>query len=129
MNFLILGPYYVKWHYSQALKDMKNIWRNCLAFIANFFSIKELAKSLFSPWQRIQVNYSRNFSFEGTIGSWIVNLLMRAVGFAVRLIFILFGFSCLLLCLLFGIVAVLAWLFWPLVIICSFILGLNFLFL
>ena len=125
MNFILVLPYYLLWHYGRAFSDLKNIWKNFLVFLYNFFSIPTLIFSLFSPWQRMQEGYSKNdLSFEGTIGTMIVNTIMRLVGAVVRLLFIVVGVVSIILCLVLGVVIFCAWILLPLVIVYSISQGL-----
>ena len=125
MGFILILPYYLKWHYSQAFLDLKNIWKNFLVFLYNFFSIHTLLFSLFSPWQRMKENYSKNdLSFEGTVGNLIVNIIMRLVGAVVRLLFIVIGIVSIILCLVLGVIIFCAWILLPFIIFYSISQGL-----
>ena len=125
MNFFLILPYYLLWHYSQAFLDLKNIWKNFLVFLYNFFSIPTLIFSLFSPWQRMQESYSKNdLSFEGTFGNMIVNTIMRLVGAIARLLFIVIGIVSIILCLVLGVVIFCAWILLPFIIFYSISQGL-----
>ena len=125
MNFVLVLPYYLAWHYGRAFFDIKDIFKNFLVFLYNFFSIPTLIFSLFSPWQRMQESYSKNdLSFEGTIGNLIVNIIMRLVGAVVRLLFIVVGFVSIILCLVLGVVIFCAWILLPLIIVYSISQGL-----
>ena len=128
MNFILVLPYYLAWHYGRAFSDIKNIWKNFLLFLYNFFSIPTLIFSLFSPWQRMQEGYSKNdLSFEGTIGTMIVNIIMRLVGAVVRLLFIVVGAVSIILCICFGIVFVCLWIFLPFILMYTISYGVTLL--
>ena len=113
MNLILVLPNYLLWHYGRAFFDIKNIWKNFIVFLYNFFSIPTLILTLFSPWQRIQEGYSRSFSLEGTIGTMLVNIIMRLVGAFVRLLFIIIGIISIILCICLGFVIFCAWIFLP----------------
>ena len=123
MNLFIVLPYYIKWHYGQAITDLARIWKNFISFIYRFFSIKDLTMHLFSPWQRMQEGYDKGSSIEDIASAKFVNLMMRIVGFFVRILFIILGLIFLVLCLALGIVAFFVWIFLPFIIIYSFIQG------
>ena len=121
---LLILPYYIQWHYSQAITDFFGIWKNFFVFIYNFFSIKKLVVSILAPWQKIEETYSEHFEFEGTVGTMIVNLLMRLVGAFIRIIFIIIGHISLLTCLIIGLVLFCLWIIAPLVLLYLFSKGL-----
>ena len=128
MDFFLILPYYFKWHYSQALVDIKNIWKNFLVFVYNFFSVPTLLFSLFSPWQRMQEGLPKGFGLEEAFGMIVVNTLMRLVGAFVRSIFIVIGTVSLVLCLCFGIIVYCFWIVLPVVVIYTFGQGMLLLF-
>lgn len=117
MSLILVLPYYIIWHYSLALSDMIRIWKDFFVFIFNFFSIENLLSSLFSPWQRLQENYSEKFSLEGTIGTIVLNTTMRIVGAVVRLIFITIGIISLFLCFCLGVIAFCLWFLLPFILV------------
>ena len=123
MGLIIVLPYYLRWHYSRALSDIRNIWGNFIFFFYNFFSIKSLAFNLLSPWVRIHEEFSREITFETTVGTIIVNALMRLVGAVIRLVFICIGLLFIFVTLLIGIFIFCIWLFLPLVVFYMFMNG------
>ena len=123
MGIFIVLPYYIKWHYGQAMIDLVSIWENFMSFIYRFFSIKDLTRHLFSPWQRMQEGYAKGSSLEDIASAKFVNLMMRFVGFLVRILFIVLGLIFLILCLSLGIVVFFAWIFLPFITIYAFTYG------
>jgi len=76
---------YGKWHYGQSLSQLAVICRDILKFTANYFSFFILIKSLFCPWRRLGESYPNSWLDGWQILSvFIVNILMRAVGFLAR---------------------------------------------
>ena len=124
MHVFLALPYYLAWHYSEALNDMRRIWKNFFVFLFNFFSISLLIRTLFSPWHRMQENYTK---IEDFFGNLIVNTLMRIVGAVIRLIFIIMGVISLVLCAVLGLVALAFWLVLPFLLIYTFLQGINLL--
>lgn len=122
MNFFVVLPYYFVWHYGRAYFDIKNVWKNLLAFIYNFFSIPLLLRTLFSPWQRISDGYNLNTPLYETL---IFNLLMRLIGAMVRLFVILIGLALLFLGVIFGIAFFFIWLCLPAILVVLFLWGLK----
>ncbi len=114
MKFFMIGPYYLNWHYTKGLHELsKNLW-NFIVFQFNFFSVKELLFTLLSPFQRVKEDYgSTAIDFQKILSSFIINTIMRVVGFVVRS-FILF-FAGLSICTSFILfpVALLIWLALP----------------
>jgi hypothetical protein len=84
MKLLYLQPFYLKWHYTRAFKDIYGIWLNLIWFVWHFFSVELLLKSFFSPWHRLTEEKSEQFSFEDLFSRIIVNFLMRVVGAIIR---------------------------------------------
>ena len=113
MSILVVLPYYIAWHYSQALYDLLGIWRNFFIFIYKFFSIKDLFLTLFSPWQRMQEGLRKGFGLEELFATLVVNTIMRLVGAVVRSVVIILGIIALLVCLGTGLLVFLAWLLLP----------------
>lgn len=124
MHIFLALPYYLSWHYTDALTDMRRIWKNFFIFIWNFFSISLLVSTLFSPWHRMQESYGR---IEDVFGNFVVNTMMRLVGAVVRLIFIIMGTFSLILCAVLGVAALIFWLVLPFILIYTFLQGINLL--
>lgn len=120
MHVFLALPYYLAWHYTTALTDMKNIWKNFFTFIFNFFSITLLIKTLFSPWHRMAESYGK---IEDFFGNLMVNTIMRMVGAIVRLMFIVVGIFSLLLCTILGLVIFAFWLILPFLLIYTLLEG------
>jgi hypothetical protein len=115
---LVILRYFV-WHYTKAFEDVIRIELNFFWSVYHFFSIPNLFRSLFSPWERLRERYSSIFKFEEWFGSLIVNVIMRIVGALIRFVTILLGIACLFLA---GIIGVLFLILWPFIPV--FILGL-----
>lgn len=115
MNFLLTIPNYFLWHYGKALLDFANLWKNLVVFFYQFFSIPTLLLSLFSPWHRMNDAYSGQLTFEATVGTFIVNTIMRLVGAIVRAIFIVLGLVCIFASIVIGFVAFGLWIVMPIV--------------
>lgn len=98
---------------------------NYIWFVANFFSITLLLRTLLSPWRRLSVSSGRGGE-ESFFGALLINTLMRGVGFLIRLITIFVGAFCLLFTMTIGFVAVLIWLVLPIAIFFLFFAGAGF---
>jgi len=68
----------------------------------DFFSIDLLAKTLFLPWKRDEIDTS-NMALQDKFRVWIMNLVSRLVGLVVRLVTISLGFATIVLTALSGV--------------------------
>lgn len=110
MNLILVLPFYIRWHYTTALLDIKDIWVSFLLFFYNFFSIPTLFSTLFSPWMKIHDTYNINQSL---LDAFVFNSLIRVFGVIVRSSFILLGVLLLLLTFAFGLGVFILWFFLP----------------
>jgi hypothetical protein len=119
MNVGALLGYYFIWHYTRAITDILNIVRNFLWFFGHFFSFGELTRTLFSPLKRLHEDYKFDPDnlFENIIGSLIVNVMMRAVAFVMRVTVMAVGLLVILTTLIFAVLFLTVWLFLPLLIV------------
>lgn len=119
--------YYFRWHYSKGLKEALNIVGNFLWFVTNFFSIKLLVTTLFSPWKKMSENYGDGFDLGKYASAFIINSIMRTVGFITRIFIIAFGIISYLFVLSFSVAILFFWIFAPAILISSLIIGVTFL--
>lgn len=110
-----LPPLYLLWHYTVAWVDLFRLYQNVTWFLWHFFSIGVLFRTLFSPWRRLHEEKSKRTA--GLLGSVIINLILRAVGFVARFATILFGLTAIVLLLVCFAILLLVWPFLPLVIV------------
>jgi len=113
MNFLLIIPYYFSWHYSQGILDYFRVWKNLIWFLWNFFSIKVLLKTFFTPFQRLKETYSGGLDLENFATSIIVTNLMRVVGVFARSALIIFGLISLTIFIVGGLLGIIIWLVLP----------------
>lgn len=113
---------YLIWHYTSGFKAGLAVARDVNYFIANFFSLPILVKTLFSPWRRLAETYGKGLNPEQWFETLIVNVLMRVVGAIIRLAMIVSGLIILVLVLLVSLLALLAWLLLPVIFI-SLVVG------
>ena len=117
MNFLSIIPYYFLWHYSQGLLDYFKVWKNLVWFLWNFFSIKILFKTFFTPFERLKETYSGSLDLEGFAASILVTTLMRLVGMVIRSFIIILGLISLTVFIIGGLLGIIVWLFLPFIIL------------
>jgi len=117
---------YVKWHYGRGLRELFGVAGNFLWFVAHFFSFKLLIKTLFAPWKRLGERYEGVLHLEAFASALVVNGLMRAVGFATRILVLSVGLISYILVLIFSFFILIIWLLAPAVILGSAILSATF---
>lgn len=123
MNFLLIAPHYISWHYTKAISDLIGIFKNFTWFIWNMFSIKVLLQTLFMPFQKLSVKSTKRFDLEDFFSSLVTNLLMRFVGFGIRSFFIVLGLASLFFFVMFSTIFFIIWLMLPLILLGMFVLG------
>ncbi len=104
---------YLLWHYTVAWGDLLRLYLNLTWFLWNFFSIRILFGTLFSPWHRLRENAKKDIG--GLLGSLILNLILRGIGCVARIATILTGLLALALLFLFFLASLSLWLIMPLV--------------
>ena len=121
---LTLIPDYLSWHYSTSLVDFLRLWKNYLWFAYMIFSIPELLATLFAPWQRMDVERTKqNFNLEDIAETLATNTVLRIMGAVVRLLVIVIGLGILTALVVLGALALLVWLVLPLFVVVAPIMG------
>ncbi len=90
MNPFSVARGYLEWHYGRAFRDILSVWMNLTWFITHLFSLPLLARTLFSPWKRMQEQYERK-GLESIFESLVLNILSRIFGAMVRFTIIVTG--------------------------------------
>ena len=117
---------YVKWHYLQGLRELFGVAHNFLWFIANFFSFKLLLKTWFAPWKRLGENYEGGLNISAFASTFIVNSLMRIVGFITKTVVLVVGFVAYILVAVFTFFVAVIWVLAPAVLLGSLVLAVTF---
>ncbi|OJI07678.1 MAG: hypothetical protein COX02_00340 [Candidatus Vogelbacteria bacterium CG22_combo_CG10-13_8_21_14_all_37_9] len=126
---IIIFNYFI-WHYGQALKSLLVLYRNFFQFSFNFFSLSLMFRTWISPWRRLDLDYQGNIFNAGQwFEAFVVNILMRLVGFLIRTIIIIVGLGVLVLLSLSLPLVLLSWLVLPFGVVVAFLVGLGLLFL
>lgn len=128
MNFAIILPHYLIWHYGPAFSGYLRIWRNYFKFLWNIFSIKTLSRTLFEPWQRIQDAPKRGADIEEMVGDLIFNGIMRALGIFIRMATIIIGVSFIAILAILGVVFLIIWSILPAIVLLLLAFGIQVLF-
>ncbi|MFA5368987.1 MAG: hypothetical protein WC303_03270 [Candidatus Paceibacterota bacterium] len=119
---------YFSWQFIEKPKQIILIIKNYLMFGNHFFSIKNLLLSLFDPWKKITEDYGQGFNPSTYFNAFAGNLISRAIGFVVRLLFIAGFLIFETIILILGILFLLIWFLLPLIIIAGLIYGFRLLF-
>lgn len=117
---------YLRWHYSKGLKELLFFCSNILWFISHFFSFSLLLKTLFSPWKRMGESYGTGLDLGLIASTFIINSLMRVVGFITRTIVLIIGFCAYICILSLEFIICLVWIFAPLVLVGCILLSIFF---
>jgi len=123
MLLLPLFKYYFIWHYTSAFQEILHVYRNLNWFTVHFFSIPDLARSLFLPWKRLTQERGQTFNFEDIAGYLIINFISRFIGFLLRFFLIAAGLSALLILLSGLIITFVLWVTAPVVLVGSLYFG------
>ncbi len=118
---------WLSWHYGEAVKDLLKIAGNFISFNFRFFSIKELAKTLFSYWRHYKEDYGRGFSPKRYAYVFLANMISRLLGAFVRILVIFAGLISEIFILSISAIALTAWIFFPILTIISFYWGIYYL--
>lgn len=124
--FRLIFSYFV-WHYSQAFRDIYNLFKNFVWFVYHFFSIKILLKTLLSPWRKLTEPYKGGWDLGALFETFVVNTIMRAVGVLVRISIILVGLISIVVVCLAGLLSIVVWMCMPFIIMLLFVSSLRLL--
>ena len=86
MNTIALGVMYIHWLYSEGFREFFRAWMNYHWFLYHFFSVGVLLPTLFAPWHRLQERKKRGFDIGEIASRIIINLVLRLIGFVMRLV-------------------------------------------
>lgn len=115
-----------KWHYTKGVRELVSVSRNFLWFVAHFFSFNLFIRTLFAPWKKMGESYDRGLDLGRFASTFIINSLMRTVGFVTRVIVLGVGLVSYVFVLTFSVGVFLIWLFAPALLMGSLILSLTF---
>jgi len=127
MRYTLVLLDYIWWHYTTGIKELVVILSNLCAFIVRFFSLPQLAATLFKPWRRLGEAYPNNFDIKLYAEVFIVNTLMRLVSAFIKTLMIIVGLIVLCLGVLISIFFFVLWLAYPLVVFGLVVFGLYLL--
>ncbi len=116
MNVLLLIPYYFRWHYGRAFRDLHRNLIALTAFVFSWFSIVSLLKTFFTPWRRLGDEYHKGFHPEEFFSAMLVNTILRLLGMSIRLVVITLGLLAVIGTAFLGIIIFVSWIFFPVLI-------------
>ncbi|HOF42294.1 MAG TPA: ATP-dependent Clp protease ATP-binding subunit [Candidatus Moranbacteria bacterium] len=118
---------FLSWYFNEGIHGIFEIWKNFLVFVLDFFSLKELSLTLFSPWHRDAVAGNwRGWHPLKSLEIFFENMFSRLLGAFVRLCVILLGIFFLLVLMSLGLALVFFWISAPFsTVALHFYLGLN----
>jgi hypothetical protein len=128
MQFGLIRPHYIAWHYARGLRDIINHIKDFMWFFWNLFSVPELLKTFFAPFERLGQTGPRRFDPEKMLEAFATNLIMRFVGMLVRGFFILLGLGMLVAVFIASLFFLLVWLLLPLIMVAMLVAGIIGLF-
>jgi hypothetical protein len=117
---------YIKWHYGRGLRELFEVTGNFLWFVLNFFSFRLLLKTLFAPWKRLGEHYEGGLNLSAFASTLVVNTLMRAFGFATKIMVLSVGSISYILVLIFSFFVFIIWILAPVILLGSAILSATF---
>ncbi len=114
INIRLLSAY-IEWHFTVAVREVFDLWKNLVWFGYHFFSIPLLMKTLFRPIFRVHESAppGTGINIELFFENLTINLIARIVGFFLRVVLIFCGAFYQLIMLLLAPVLFFAWLAMP----------------
>lgn len=116
MDFLLIVPFYTRWHYTRGMRDLVGNWMNVLYFLLEFFALEVVISTFGARWEVWQEHNNQNaiISFFGRLAHAIVQTVLLIVGF-LSLIFTM----------IVGALLVIFWILFPFIV--AYILALSIL--
>lgn len=119
MSYFLLLPQAIFWWYGEGVKSFFAFFLALFQSIINFFSLKTIFFTLFSPWKKMVGE--RHKGIDGLKDWFLDNFVSRFVGFVVRIIMIISALISITLGLCFFVVSLLFWLLFPFIFILLFL--------
>lgn len=123
MKFFMVVPYYLSWHYSRGFAEWARNIFNFIEFEFHLFSVQDLLKTLFAPFQRLKERYGGNpMDIEAILSVLLINFIMRVVGLVVRGVILIVAAIVLAISIVLAIVLIVLWAILP-VLLLTLIIG------
>ena len=114
---------FINWHFFEMPQEIFRVWKDFLQFNLNFFSMRMLLKTLFSPWHKYQYSYGRGFDLKRYVETFSFNAMARAMGAMIRTILIIIGLISQIFLFGLGVIVFFTWIFLPALFIVGIIFG------
>ena len=121
MSLFQLPLSYLLWHYTTAWRDLVRIYLNFSWFLSNFFSVRLLSGTLFAPFHRLHESAEKGTA--GVLGGFIMNTILRGVGFFARTFIIFCGLFSLVLLFIGMLIFLALWALMPFIIFAALMTG------
>lgn len=108
------------WHFIEAPKNIILGWKNFLKFNFYYFSIKDLLKSLLSPWRADVGDYGRGFDAKRYFETFLGNMISRVLGAIVRIVIIATGLLAEICIFFVGLFVLIIWICLPAIVAAGF---------
>ena len=108
------------WHFIEAPKNIILGWKNFLKFNFYYFSIKDLLKSLLSPWRADVGDYGRGFDAKRYFETFLGNMISRVLGAIVRIVIIAIGLLAEICIFFVGLFVLIIWICLPAIVAAGF---------
>lgn len=129
MLFTTIIQHYFLWHYTRAYAELLHVLKNIIWFFVHFFSLPQMAKTLFSPFKRMTEEKHKSWDFEDFAGRIIINFISRIIGAILRGTVLLLGITVLTITILGGAIVYALWFIAPVLIVGAIMAGITLLFL
>jgi hypothetical protein len=113
---------FFSWWYGNGWQQVVNSFKSRLRSVAETFSVRQLLRTLFSPWKRIITPPGR--SLEARFHAAADNAFSRCIGFIVRLGVLVAAVVCMLVIVVLSIIEIIVWPLLPLAVPGFIIIGL-----
>lgn len=115
----------ISWWFSYVPSRIIYISQKTVSKLFDYFSIDLLAKTLFLPWKRDEID-TTNMALDDKLRVALMNLISRLVGAVVRSGTIIFGLLSILFVILAAFISVLLFIFAPVIFIGLIIVGIIY---
>lgn len=119
---------YLQWHFWDVPKGLVQAWKNFLWFNLKYFSVALLLKTLFAPWHGYKESYGRGFDIKRYFESFMFNMISRAIGAIVRIVFIVIAICLEVLIFFAGMIIFIIWFVLPILLLAGLYSGFKILF-
>ena len=116
------------WHFSEVPGKILLGWGNFLKFNLEYFSIKTLLRTLFSPWRKQVDQYGNIADFGKNAEIFIINSFSRLIGALIRIVTILIGLFIEVVIFFLGLTLFIVWFVLPLIALIGVIFSFTLIF-